>query len=508
LKEPLDIYEEGFNKQNAEGNAENFSEEKLIGDIETTDAETPERHIEQEFDPLKAYLKGISSIPLLTKKGEIEIAKRIEESKQKIFSELFTIPFFLKKLIELGRHVEKGEAPLIELVQDGEDMSEEDLFEEKKRFSKIADTLNILFRKRLRLMKASGACAESKISPAKNNMHIFKLLNENKNQILKKVNELKLREDVINTFLDELKKMHNNIQSLYRKRRLTKRTKNNLPLLKKYLKEIKKQESTIGLCISELKKVITNLEKAKQEVDSAKNHLIESNLRLVISIAKRYMGKGLNLGDLIQEGNIGLIRAVEKFEYKRGYKFSTYATWWIRQAITRAIADQSRTIRIPVHMIENINMINKTTKQLVQEFGVEPGPEEIANRSHLPVDRVRNILKLSKEPISIETPIGEEEDTMLRDFIEDRVNPSPLDAAIQGDLRTLIDKVLYTLSPKEAMLIRKRYGIGESFPQTLEEVGKDFDVTRERIRQIEVKAIRKLKHPSRIRWLKDFLAKP
>lgn len=508
MKEPLNIYDEGFNKQNAEGNAENFTEEKLLREIETTDAEISEGHIEQEFDPLKAYLKGISSNPLLTKDGEIEIAKKIEEGKQKIFSELFTIPFFMNKLIELGRHVEKGEAPLIELVQDSEDMSEEDLLEEKKRFSKITNTLNILFKKRQRLLKASGACAESRIPPTKKNMQAFELLNENKNQILKRVDELRLREDVINAFSDELKKMHNNIQSLYRKRRLTKRTKNNLPLLKKYLKEIKEQESTIGLCISELKKVITNLEKAKHEVNRAKNHLIESNLRLVISIAKRYMGKGLNLGDLIQEGNIGLIRAVEKFEYKRGYKFSTYATWWIRQAITRAIADQSRTIRIPVHMIENINRINKTTKQLVQEFGVEPGPEEIANRSQLPIDKVRNILKLSKEPISIETPIGEEEDTMLRDFIEDRTNLSPLDAAIQGDLRNHIDKVLDTLSPKEAMVIRKRYGIGESSPQTLEEVGKDFDVTRERIRQIEVKAIRKLKHPSRIRWLRDFLSKP
>ena len=274
------------------------------------------------------------------------------------------------------------------------------------------------------------------------------------------------------------------------------------------LAEIVRIEDSFGVSSPEIRKISQEVLDADQAVISAKSKLIEANLRLVISVAKRYIGKGLILGDLIQEGNIGLMRAVDKFEYQRGYKFSTYATWWIRQAISRALADQSRTIRIPVHMIENINRVNRTAKQLVQEAGSDPDPEEISERSKIPVNRVRNILKITKEPISIETPIGDEDDAMLKDFIEDKSIMSPLDNAIQDDLKSQIDKVLCTLSPKEQLVIRRRYGLGEDTPRTLEEVGQEFDVTRERIRQIEVKAIRKLKHPSRNKWLRDFLNKP
>jgi RNA polymerase primary sigma factor len=273
-------------------------------------------------------------------------------------------------------------------------------------------------------------------------------------------------------------------------------------------KKIEKKEMLFGMKSSEMKKALRVLIHGEKEVFEARKAMIEANLRLVISIAKRYLGRGLSFSDLIQEGNSGLMRAVDKFEYKRGYKFSTYATWWIRQAITRALADQSRTIRIPVHMVETINKITKVTRELVQEMGREPIPVEIAERLKIPAEKVNAIMKISKEPISLETPIGEEEDSHLRDFIEDKAMLSPLDVAIQDDMKKKIDKILCSLTPKEEKIIRKRFGIGGDIPHTLEEVGLEFDVTRERIRQIEGKAIRKLKHPSRSKWLREFIEKP
>lgn len=502
------MYREGYEKQDAGFTNTSIDDIAILESSEPLEAEVSKESIEQEYDPLKAYLKAISLIPLLTKEGEIEIAKQIEACKLQISSALFTIPFVLTKLVTLGRLVAKGEAPLAELVQDDEELFEEDMSAEQERFAAVTEEINALFTRRKKLLKDGGLTTGSKIPAAAKNVRIVKALENNKNQILQKIKELNLKEDVINAFSEELKKLSGTLESLQEELRTSKKLKNKAAQCKKYREEIKKLESDLGLRTAEVKKIVQELERAEIEVSGAKGQLIESNLRLVISIAKRYMGKGLSLGDLIQEGNIGLMRAVDKFEYRRGYKFSTYATWWIRQAISRAIADQSRIIRIPVHMIENINKINRVTKELVQEHGVEPSPEEIARRSKIPVDKVKNILKISKEPISIETPIGEEDDTMLKDFIEDKSNLSPLDAVIQEDLKDHIHKILCTLSPKEEMVIRKRFGIGEENPYTLEEVGQAFDVTRERIRQIQVKAIRKLKHPSHSKWLRHFLINP
>ena len=466
MEQHLNLYEKGLAEHDADYTVTGIVEIETTESAAVEDTELIKESFEQEYDPLKAYLKGIRVCPLLTREEEVAISMQIEACKFKILSLIFTIPFFINKLAELGRLVKEGEAQLSEFVQDVEDMSEEAIEARKERFSKITESIHGIITK-MEKQKNGGS---------------LKLLQDNKHRIINKIEELHLKDSAVRNFSEEFRKMWVHVEhySTYGNGR--------------YRNEMKKLQSSLGLRSSELKRAVKELDAAETELAHANGQLVESNLRLVISIAKRYIGKGLSLGDLIQEGNIGLMRAVDKFEYRRGYKFSTYATWWIRQAISRAIADQSRVIRIPVHMIENINRINKITREFVQELGEEPALEEIARRSKMPVDKVNNIMKIAKEPISIETPIGDEDDTMLKDFIEDKSNLSPLELVMREDLKILVENILCKLSPKEELVIRKRFGIGEDAPQTLEEVGEAFDVTRERIRQIQVNAIKKLKN--------------
>jgi RNA polymerase primary sigma factor len=507
---------------------ENYDEDREglnIGEEEEKSAEEEEEKgpdfIEGEKDPVRIYLKEMSSVPLLTREGEIDIAKKMEEGKETVYRVIFSLPFVLRKLISLGKLTQSGDVPLTDIIQSSEDETEDDLFLEYKRFFTITQEIDHLSRKRkqhLKNLRETTSVKKPRTKSAsanktdKRNQALITLLEQNRNEIQEKVRQLRLKDDVVLAFSEELKKSVAEVEALQKKiayanRRGKQLTPGRKKDLAAYKERIGEKELLFGMKAVEMKKALRVLTEGEQEVHEGRKAMIEANLRLVISIAKRYLGRGLSFSDLIQEGNSGLMRAVDKFEYKRGYKFSTYATWWIRQAITRALADQSRTIRIPVHMVETINKITKVARELVQEIGREPTSGEIADRLKIPVEKVSSILKISKEPISLETPIGEE-DTHLRDFIEDKDMPSPLDYAIQDDMRKKIDQILCSLPTKEEKIIRKRFGIGVDIPHTLEEVGLEFDVTRERIRQIEVKAIRKLKHPSRSKWLREFIEKP
>ena len=533
-------------KQDAEGNED--SPPETVPDTRTT-LTTVESEIGRTTDPVRLYMREMGTVDLLTREGEIAIAKRIEEGYRELLAACCFYPGIVDKILDDYQEVLKEEKRLSEVMVGFMDINDEipppaivqaaqkkeknedddeqptgpDPVEVKKRFNALKRQFNKVEKACLKSRTTKKALKEQqklgeifkfiKLSPtqfeviarpARDSLGIIRDCEKEVYRIFVKLARMP-RRDFIQSYPGNEADPSWGLKMSRARKPWAKTIKVNIDEVTRQHNKLARLEKLIGLEIAHIKDINRRMSIGEAKIRRAKKDMVEANLRLVISIAKKYTNRGLQFLDLIQEGNIGLMKAVDKFEYRRGYKFSTYATWWIRQAITRSIADQARTIRIPVHMIETINKLNRVSRQMVQEMGREPTPEELGDRMELPEDKIRRVLKIAKEPISTETPIGDEDDTTLGDFIEDTAIPSPGDAATEDNLTEATDDILGSLTAREAKVLRMRFGIGMNTDHTLEEVGKQFDVTRERIRQIEAKALRKLRHPTRSSHLRGFL---